>query len=116
METLAGNRHFAVIYVLMIICVGAKVSAKASPLVQAPSGRYLGVNVPGNSGSPYEAFMGIPFAQPPIGNLRFAVSLFNFLTARDLNSLIINPIAFFSYNQTKIMFNQITCIYKKCIS
>lgn len=69
-----GHRYLALVYLLVII-LAVKVSSKPSPNVQAPSARFIGVNEAGNLGDPYEAFYGIPFAQPPIGDLRFAVSL-----------------------------------------
>lgn len=48
------------------------------PLVETSYGRLRGIQVPGKDGVAYDAFYGIPFAQPPVGSLRFAVSAFAF--------------------------------------
>lgn len=47
----------------------------ASRLVCITQGCLEGTTIPGYQVDAYEAFLGIPFAQPPVGRLRFAVSL-----------------------------------------
>lgn len=63
---------------LLLTIVQAAGHAKypRNPVVSTVQGRVRGVQIPGTDGVPYDAFYGIPFAQPPVGRLRFAVSLF----------------------------------------
>lgn len=45
-----------------------------SPVVTSSKGKIKGiVSVTSRDRKPYSAFMGIPFAKPPVGNLRFKV-------------------------------------------
>lgn len=46
------------------------------PSVEIPDGQIIGTYGETVNGTKYVAFKGIPYAQPPIGNLRFAVSFF----------------------------------------
>lgn len=50
------------------------VTEKDSPIVCYSDGCVRGTTRPGYQSDSYEAFLGIPYAAPPIGNLRFAVS------------------------------------------
>lgn len=45
------------------------------PIVCTRNGCIEGVAQPGYQINEYEAFFGIPYAEPPIGDLRFAVSI-----------------------------------------
>lgn len=46
----------------------------AFPIVCTQNGCIEGVAQPGYQIEEYEAFFGIPYAEPPVGDLRFAVS------------------------------------------
>lgn len=46
----------------------------AFPIVCTQNGCIEGVAQPGYQIDEYEAFFGIPYAEPPVGDLRFAVS------------------------------------------
>lgn len=46
------------------------------PIVCTRNGCIEGVAQPGYQIDEYEAFFGIPYAEPPIGDLRFAVSAY----------------------------------------
>ncbi|XP_013064457.2 pyrethroid hydrolase Ces2a-like [Biomphalaria glabrata] len=45
---------------------------ETTPLVKAPFGQVKGVEKVAQNGKPYLAFLGIPYAKPPLGELRFA--------------------------------------------
>lgn len=46
--------------------------------VSTPSGRLRGLFLKSTEGDDYYSFKGIPYAKPPIGDLRFQVSFQNF--------------------------------------
>lgn len=45
------------------------------PVVEIADGLLVGTNEVTDNGTRYSAFRGIPYAEPPLGDLRFAVSL-----------------------------------------
>lgn len=46
----------------------------SNPIVKINDGELKGVESINENGTKYYSFMGIPFAEPPVGNLRFKVS------------------------------------------
>ena len=44
------------------------------PIVEAPCGKLRGVTEKINNKIDFHAFKGIPYAEPPVGELRFKVS------------------------------------------
>lgn len=47
-------------------------------VIQTPNGEMRGFRSSSRDGRPFLEFLGIPFAEPPIGNLRFEVKYFIF--------------------------------------
>lgn len=57
--------------VTVVLMVGLSLTeAKEKPLVRLANQ----VEIEGLNGDSYQSFVGIPYAEPPINNLRFAVS------------------------------------------
>ena len=56
---------------------------KVAPIIEIESGKISGIIEQSFSGQEYFSYLGIPFAEPPTGNLRFKVSkkkkLFSYL-------------------------------------
>lgn len=64
-----SNMFTAVIFLFLINCVKGD-----SPKVSTEYGEIHGFRYETSNGFKAEAFLGIPFAQPPIGDLRFEVN------------------------------------------
>lgn len=60
------------------------------PIITLREGKIQGITLKSILGKDYLAFRGIPYAQPPIGNLRFCVKTVS-------NKLTIIYIRFFEY-------------------
>lgn len=58
------------------------------PLVETEYGTLNGI-ISDNNGEKYIAFKGIPYAKPPIGNLRFKVSI-NDIFPRSYKSIMVH--------------------------
>lgn len=83
---LVKSQTFIIAYLLLINSIYVKYVVLASenkteenftsafPIVCTDSGCVEGIAKPGYQTDEYEAFFGIPYAEPPIGDLRFAVS------------------------------------------
>ena len=63
---------FSLITLIFTECDGAE--SKSVPTIKTAAGRVSGVTEKSFFGKEYLAYYGIPFAEPPIGNLRFKVS------------------------------------------
>ena len=50
---------------------------KLAPVIEIESGKVSGIIEQSFFGQEYSSYLGIPFAEPPTGNLRFNVSHFN---------------------------------------
>lgn len=61
--------YFMVTVVLLVVGLSLT-EANEKPLVRLANQ----VEIEGLSGDSYQSFVGIPYAEPPINNLRFAVS------------------------------------------
>ncbi|XP_028141394.2 esterase E4 isoform X1 [Diabrotica virgifera virgifera] len=55
-----------------IIFIGGSDSCKEKPIIKLSDGSIQGIRETSNSGKPYYAFREIPYAEPPIGELRFS--------------------------------------------
>ena len=55
----------------------AAYSVLKSSVVEISTGKVQGVVDLSRAGHAFEAFMGIPYAKPPVGRLRFQVSILN---------------------------------------
>jgi hypothetical protein len=58
---------------LAISAISVVRSADNPPTVETPLGRITGYYKTSLKGRKYEVYEGIPYAQPPVGNLRFEV-------------------------------------------
>lgn len=62
---------------LITICCALSINAvlgEESPIVRIKNGTLEGTFMTSRKGREFMAFMGIPYAQPPVGELRFEVS------------------------------------------
>lgn len=64
----------AVVVVAVVAAVAGAAAAKDLPLVDTEGGRVSGILEETLKGREFNSFYGIPFAQPPVGNLRFKVT------------------------------------------
>ncbi|KAH9514795.1 Pyrethroid hydrolase Ces2a [Bulinus truncatus] len=60
---------YIVVGVLLLCCFA---TVRPSPVVHTPFGRLKGQEKTAQNGKTYFAFLGIPYAKPPVGKLRFA--------------------------------------------
>lgn len=72
--------------ILIVLCNA--IFIKEDPIVETKLGIVKGKTVHSRSGMPFYAFQGIPYAKPPVGDLRFKVSRRSCQKHRTLNSLI----------------------------
>ena len=72
MNTVHAARTMAGVWVLVAITLLTLHQATAAPTVNAPWGRIQGRDSVSVSGMKYSAYLAIPFARPPVGELRFA--------------------------------------------
>ena len=63
---------FSLITLIFTNCDGAE--THSVPIIKTTAGRVSGITEKSFFGKEYLAYYGIPFAEPPIGNLRFKVS------------------------------------------
>ena len=71
------SRHFLSLLVSVFCCLILQCqSDEQQPTVNIPSlGGLRGSQMVSSSGRKFHAFRGIPYAEPPVGNLRFNVRL-----------------------------------------
>lgn len=68
----------------LIILIGQLiilVNVKCVVHVTTKLGTVKGISMLSRGGHKFNAFLGVPFAKPPIGDLRFKVNFLNFLVA-----------------------------------
>lgn len=58
--------------IVSVLCVVAMTTLSAATIVDTPFGQLRGLVKTAANGKPYLAFLGIPYAKPPVGDLRFA--------------------------------------------
>lgn len=74
--------NFNLLLVSVILCCVCKISISSTPektddgvtVVTIDQGRLAGALFTSGNGTKYHGYLGIPFAKPPIGELRFEVS------------------------------------------
>ena len=64
-----------VITLLMLLPGGAKLDTDVDPVVTVLQGKMRGTKMTSRNGKTFYAFLGIPYATPPVGPLRFKVSI-----------------------------------------
>lgn len=66
-------KHLAL--VLVVLCCAEEILSRTSDSLKVTidSGALVGRHITTHNGRPLRAFMGIPYAEPPVGNLRFKV-------------------------------------------
>lgn len=72
---------------ICIFTLNANIVCGNSPVVKIPNGTLYGRVMPTRLGRDLNAFLGIPYAAPPIGELRFKVKLFLFFNAELSDSI-----------------------------
>ena len=72
MNTVHAARTMAGVWVLVATTLLTLHHATAAPIVNAPWGRIRGRDSVSVSGLNYSSYLAIPFARPPVGELRFA--------------------------------------------
>jgi hypothetical protein len=64
---------------VLIVLLKLVAAASQNPVVCSESGCVRGKLMPGYQTKAFEAFLGIPFAKPPVGELRFQVNFYIFV-------------------------------------
>jgi hypothetical protein len=68
----------SILSLLSVCCVILQCRAEQEPTVNIPAlGQLRGSQMVSFSGRKFDAFRGIPYAEPPVGNLRFRVYVLN---------------------------------------
>lgn len=65
---------FVLFFFIELLCSETSEASKNSPVVEIQSGKIRGTIETGVTGEKYLAYKGIPYAKPPLGDLRFEVS------------------------------------------
>jgi len=60
---------------LMLLPGGVRLEDTADPVVTVLQGKMRGTKMTSRNGRSFYAFLGIPYATPPVGPLRFQVSI-----------------------------------------
>lgn len=70
------HRASSIVTTLLLILVGgARLDETIDPIVTTCQGNMRGTTMTSRNGRTFYAFLGIPYAAPPVGALRFKVSL-----------------------------------------
>ena len=66
-------------YFISILFVISRAIAQEGPIVETTYGSVQGVNINLENGTIIQSYMAIPYAMPPLGDLRFEVHFFSVL-------------------------------------
>lgn len=107
-------RLIVITFFFTSLCVSIfaqQIGQAADPIITASIGSFRGKRMGTSSGRPFIAFLGIPYATPPIGPLRFKVRFylsFSFYFASIVTMFIVNIFRFTIFNcQSKtFLFNK----------
>ncbi|XP_026479344.1 esterase FE4-like [Ctenocephalides felis] len=92
-------------YFILVICALIFAPANAGPRVRVEQGQLEGKSKTTATGKKYNCFLGIPYAKPPVGNLRFK-------SITDLNYFISeNRFLYVYLIQTFIVLGSEDCLY-----
>lgn len=71
------NKQFLIVAIISVLCVFDLITARTSDelrITLANGSKLVGRTLRSHSGKTIKAFLGIPYAKPPIGHLRFKVN------------------------------------------
>uniref|UniRef100_A0A914WTT7 Carboxylesterase type B domain-containing protein n=1 Tax=Plectus sambesii TaxID=2011161 RepID=A0A914WTT7_9BILA len=96
---------YAIPFLLTVVC--GNLTARESPMVKTKYGELEGERVESTEGRKVDAFLGIPYAKPPIGDLRFKKPQSpdrweGIRSAKSFGNVCMQPVFFPSLNATKI--------------
>lgn len=75
------NQHLFIVAIISVFCLFGLISARTSDelrITLPDKSKLIGRTLRSHSGKSIKAFLGIPYAKPPIGHLRFKVIFFLF--------------------------------------